>query len=143
MSSQIDRELGRHFERIAPLLVQQPGAPLEAGVRTFVQATLARHVDQSALVRALHAQADRVGHAQLTSLWLRRLKPLAEAATRSRALALPHPGLSAAMLCRAVHHNIEMAGRDRPTLVTEPRFADELVCLICSYLQAARAGAPS
>lgn len=139
----IDRELERHFERIAPWLVQQSDAPLEASVRTFLQATLARHVDQGELVRALYAQADRVGHAQLTSLWLRRLEPLAEAAIRSRALALPDPGLSAAMLCRAVHHNIEMAVRDRPTLVTEPQFADELVCLICSYLQAARAGKPS
>lgn len=134
----IDRELERHFSVIAPWLTQQPAGSLETNVRTYIQATLARHVTQGELVRALYAQADRVGHSRLTSLWLTRLEPLAEAAIRSRGLDLPDPALTAAMLCRAVHHNIEMAVRDRRTLIGEARFADELVCLICSFLQAQR-----
>lgn len=134
----IDRELETHFALIAPWLQQPAEAPLDVSVRTYVQTTLTRHAAQGELVRALYAQADRVGHARLTALWLTRLEPLAEAAIRGRGLTLPRPALTAAMLCRAVHHCIEMAVRDRPTLIAEAGFAEELVCLICSYLQAPR-----
>lgn len=134
----IDRELERHFSIIAPWLTQLANAPLEATVRAYVKATLARHTDQGDLVRALYAQADRVGNAQLTSLWLGRLEPLAAAAIERSGLDLPNPALTAAVLCRAVHHTIEMAVRDRPHLITDAAFADELVCLIYSFLQAPR-----
>ena len=135
----IDRELERHFGIIAPSLLQHSEAPLEVGVRAYVQATMARHATEGELVRALFDQADRVGHSRLTALWLARIEPLTEAAIRAQGIALPDPALSAAILCRAVHHCVEMAVRDRRALLADPRFVDELVCLICSFLQAPRA----
>lgn len=135
----IDRELERHFQIVSPWLASLPSAPLEETVRRYVRATLDRHVDHGELVKALYAQADRVGHMELTRLWLARLEPIVEAGIRLRPeLALPAPALTAGLLCRAVHHGIEMALDQRRALLSDPRFAEELACLICAFLTAPR-----
>lgn len=140
----IDRELEHHFVVIAPWLASLPEAPLEETVRRYVRATLDRHLADTGLVQALYAQADRVGHMQLTRLWLARIEPLVATGIRLRPeLDLPAPALTAALLCRAVHHGIELALQGRRALLCDPVFAEELACLICSFLQAPRRAAPS
>lgn len=135
----IDRELERHLQIIIPWISSLPSAPLEETVRRYVRATLDRHVEQGELVRVLYDQADRVGHMALTRLWLGRLEPMIEAGIRLRPeFDLPAPAITAGLLCRAVHHGIEMALHGRRELLADPRFAEELACLICGFLRVPR-----
>jgi AcrR family transcriptional regulator len=133
----IDRELERHFQMIAPWLMAHPEESLRGAVRRYVQQTLKRHAQHGPLVRALFIQADRSGHAELTARWLSRLEPLVEQAIRSYA-PVGHPAMTAAILCRAVHHSIEMAIRDRPHWMKEAAFGEELVSLIVGFLEGER-----
>lgn len=141
----IERKVELDMQELSAAIAEVLGQPLEAIVARSVRAVLALHQRDKGLMRALLQlvpQVDRVAHVRQTAAQGREsLRALLEA---HREQLRPGLDLNLATFIagRTLEELAHVAVLERPELLEDARFADEVTHLLLAYL-GVRGGAPS
>lgn len=137
----IERKVELDLQEVAQAAARMEGQPFEAVVRESVRVMLDLHRRDRGLMRALLELVPKVG----------RYSHVREAAAQGRqALRLLLEAyrpvlrdmdldLAAFIIGRGLEELIHAAVQERPELLEDPRFADELTHLVLAYVRAPRA----
>ncbi len=137
----IERKVELDLQEVAKTSERMMGQPLEAVVREAVRTILAMHRRDQGLMRALLELVPKVG----------RYAQVREAAAQGRQalrllLEVYRPvlrnmdlDLATFIIGRGLEELAHAAVQERPELLDDPRFADELTHLVLAYVRAPRA----
>jgi AcrR family transcriptional regulator len=135
----IERKVELDLQEVARVAAELQGQPFDTLVATVVRTTLALHQRDRGLMRALLQlvpQVERVAHVRQVAAQAREgLRALLEA---HRAHLRPGLDLELAtfIVGRALEELSHAAVLERPELLDDSRFADELTHLVLAYLGA-------
>lgn len=136
LNALVDRHEARMLEQLGRMIVEVAGAPIEDAVRAYVKAMLANHAE--------HPRLHQVITRQIVSFDLDRLRELQKRAESVVRIWLEshrdeirpkNIDLAAFILVSSIETVVHAAVLDRPEMLKDEAFAEEVTRLVVAYLE--------
>jgi AcrR family transcriptional regulator len=135
----IEQHEGEMFQQLARMASELESLPMEETIRSYVRAMLAVHALQPKLHQVLSERLGDIGLDRIRTLNVRTEALVRAYLERHRAEVRPkNLDLATFMLVTSVEAITHIAVLDRPGLLRDPAFGDEVAELVIRYLKVAR-----